>query len=353
MIDATFYRKVRVLLDKLDLVFEQDWATTKHNLDPSVIQNFVDPDASFLEPEGLNTHGQWASRDELLTAYNSVVVALMKLENSGKIASAPVSAQPAQGSAPQQAAPAQPQPAAIPPASQHSTPISVYPAASAQADLADRAPAQPVQQPAPAAQQPAAMDVQALAQQALAQQSAPSAAATPVAPSNGASPALAPSNSPKPSIPSGMPMPKPGTGPQGFPKFGGAKLTGLQPIKPVKAASTPVSEQAAEEKEKAALAANTGKVLFSSDDGKSAEQEVRKKFAHLLDGVKSETIRDFVLAEGTHTGTGKPSMIIYIPDKIWLEFAFDFAEGQRILNKYPQRDPELIEFMRSSGHKTE
>lgn len=342
MIDATFYKKVKVLLNKLDLVFEQDWANTKRNLDPSVIQHFVDPDATFLEPEGLNTNGQWQSRDELLTAYRSVVVALMKLEQSGKLASAPVSAQPAQTITSPQQAPSHHAPGL----SQHSEPVNVYPVKSGQ-ELEDRQVTPPQQVPA-AEQQLPVRDAQAIAQ--MAAEAVPSLQQPQ---SVSASSVASPSASPKPAAPSAIPMPKPGTGPQGFPKFGSAKLTGLQPIKPVKPTSDTVSEQSAAEKEKAALAANTGKVLFSTDDSKKNEQEVREKFSHLLQGVKSETIRDFILAEGTHTGTGKPSMIIYIPDRIWLEFAFDYAEGQRILNKYPQRDPELVEFMRSSGHKTE
>ena len=76
-----------------------------------------------------------------------------------------------------------------------------------------------------------------------------------------------------------------------------------------------------------------------------------EKFAHLLKGVKHEVIRNFVLAEGTNSGTGKPTIVIYTLENVWMEFAFPYEEGQRILNKYPQRDPELIEFVKSSGHK--
>ena len=39
--------------------------------------------------------------------------------------------------------------------------------------------------------------------------------------------------------------------------------------------------------------------------------------------------------------TGVQTCALPIFENIWLEFAFPYEEGLRILKKYPQRDPEL------------
>lgn len=95
---------------------------------------------------------------------------------------------------------------------------------------------------------------------------------------------------------------------------------------------------------------NSDKTKVTQDPAAIRAIACRKKFSALLKDVKSEVIRDFILAEGTNSGTGKPTIIIYTLEQIWLEFAFPYEEGSRILNKYPQRDAELIEFMKATGH---
>lgn len=97
---------------------------------------------------------------------------------------------------------------------------------------------------------------------------------------------------------------------------------------------------------------DTGKKKVVQDPAALRAIACREKFAELLNGVQSEEIRDFILAEGTNSGTGKPTIIIYTLEQIWLEFAFPYEEGSRILNKYPQRDAELIEFMKAAGHSS-
>lgn len=97
-------------------------------------------------------------------------------------------------------------------------------------------------------------------------------------------------------------------------------------------------------------APDTTKPKVAQDPAALRAIACKEKFAALLEGVNSEVIRNFILAEGTNSGTGKPTVIIYTLEQIWLEFAFPYEEGSRILNKYPQRDAELIEFMKAQGH---
>lgn len=97
---------------------------------------------------------------------------------------------------------------------------------------------------------------------------------------------------------------------------------------------------------------DTGKKKIALDPAALRAISCREKFSDLLNGVQTEEVRDFILAEGTNSGTGKPTVIIYTLEQIWLEFAFPYEEGSRILNKYPQRDAELIEFMKAAGHSS-
>lgn len=79
------------------------------------------------------------------------------------------------------------------------------------------------------------------------------------------------------------------------------------------------------------------------------DEEILEKHAALLTGVKYQRYRDFVLAEGTKSGTSAPTLIICALTDDWLEFQFPYEEGQRLLQKYPQRDQELAQLIISKS----
>lgn len=319
MSDQAFYNKVKLLLDKLDLVFHQEWDMTRDRLGKNSASDFIDPEGSFLEPEGDRGMAEWKSRDELLHAYRSTVVALMRVERA-KTGSQQLMP-PSQSTGGQNL-------------SDSSAPVSVYPAAA-------KPPGQPVPRDShhdPSVEElarAAAEDEGADEPQQRDRPSSETEKQKADLPEKGAD------RSPSASKIPAMRIPKPVTGPQGFP----SPFSKPVPIQP---ASTPAVDKPRESEDP--NRPSFGERGGASSEDADVEPEVREKFAHLLEGVKSKRIRDFILAEGTNTKTGKPSMIIHIPKRIWLEFAFDYEEGRRILNKYPQRDRELIEFMAATGH---
>lgn len=79
------------------------------------------------------------------------------------------------------------------------------------------------------------------------------------------------------------------------------------------------------------------------------DEEILEKHSALLTGVKYQRYRDFVLAEGTKSGTSAPTLIICTLTDDWLEFQFPYEEGQRLLQKYPQRDQELAQLIVSKS----
>lgn len=374
MSDTVFYNKVKTLLDQLDILFHQEWDETLGHLDKSTVEKFVDRDGTFLEPEGEGSQEDWKSRDRFLNAYRGAVVAMMRIER-GVTSSQQV----------------QPQAAETKPSRVEDTsaPVSVYPASSLLDDkTATNNPSKaPLDMPEVIAKKAEVRAIEPLSSSKPASFTEAVKGKASIVKDDGkvaggdedAEETLGlieprakaiseevvestsvdskevsldvptiPANPPKmPKMPS-MGMPKPISGPQGFPS----------PFsKPVSLTPNDVSEKPKVQKleetkggESSRLDPSTGKVVFTTDNKVDDEAEIRKKFGYLLEGVKQEKIRDFILADGINTKTGKPSMIIYTPAGIWLEFAFDFDEGKRILDKYPQRDPELIEFMKSTGH---
>jgi len=274
----------------MERVFHTEWRKTKLNLDHEMIEHFIDAKGTFFEPEGSNSIIPWTSRDELLISYRS----LLK-EFGGSIEGAGV--------------------------------VSEEAADRNYADVVNAA--------------------DHVVEEESKQQKAKSAVPNP-----------AKAEIPAP-ITSSHAIPKPQTGTQAIPGLGNVQWPGPMTAS---VAINPTSDQgfpnpfaaAVNKKEPKAPASmqgpDTGKAKVKADPAAVRAIVSKEKFAHLLKGVNHEVIRNFVLAVGTNSGTDKPTIVIYTLENIWMEFAFSYEEGQRILKKYPQRDPELIEFMKSSGH---
>lgn len=278
MSDEVLRSKVKDLLEKMERVFKTEWRKTKLNLDHEMIEHFIDPKGTFFEPEGPDTQIPWASRDELLISFRSLVE---EFEGLGESAPSSDNSKQETGS--------------------HTDAVIAAAAAEESKAIPER-------------------------------------------------PAM-----PKPKTAG---IPKPQTTSQAIPGPGTSQWPG-QMTAPI--AMQPASAQgfhnpfaeAVEKKDPkppAAMQPDNGKPKVAHDPAALRAIAAKEKFSHLLKGVQSEVIRDFILAEGTNSGTGKPTVIIYTLEQIWLEFAFPYEEGDRILKKYPQRDPELIEFMKASGH---
>lgn len=278
MSDEVLISKVKDLLEKMERVFKTEWRKTKMNLDHEMIEHFIDPKGTFFEPDGSNTQIPWASRDELLISFRSLLE-----EFSDE------------------------------------TSIDEAPSENGRTHTDDVI--------------------------------AAAAAAVPTKPQDA-----------KPVVPSPQTasIPRPQTSTQVIPGPGSAQWPG-QMTAPV--ALTPASSQgfhnpfasAVQKKDTPRGPASmkgpdNGKKKVAQDPAALRAIACREKFSSLIEGVNTEEIRDFILAEGTNSGTGKPTVIIYTLEQIWLEFAFPYEEGSRILNKYPQRDAELIEFMKAAGH---
>lgn len=124
-----------------------------------------------------------------------------------------------------------------------------------------------------------------------------------------------------------------------------AKSTPKPPPAPGSKAAPVNSQEDAtpDEQESAGGTAYRCQVTSISDD------EILATHAALLKGVKYERYRDFILAEGTNSGTGAPSLVICTLTNDWLEFQFPYEEGQRLLKKYPQRDQELTQLIISKS----
>jgi hypothetical protein len=301
MSDEVLRSKVKDLLEKMERVFHTEWRKTKLNLDHEMVEHFVDPKGTFLQPDGANTNIPWASRDELLISYK----ALLEEFGSG---------------------------------------------------VTDKVATKPAVTPENYAEVVSAIE---------AEESTGAVDSTPTSSQESAIPNPAKEGIPAP-ITSSHAIPKPQTGTQGIPGPGNVQWPGpmTAPVGINAAASTPAAAPGFPNPFAAAAAKQDppkGPAPMEGPEGAAGAslkhdpaalraKDSQKKFAHLLEGVKTEIIRDFILAEGTNSNTGKPTIIIYTLENIWLEFAFPFEEGQRILNKYPQRDPELIEFMKASGH---
>lgn len=287
MSDDVLKNKVQDLLEKMERVFHTEWRKTKLNLDHEMIEHFVDARGSFLEPEGSNAMIRWASRDELLISYRSL------LEEFG--------------------------------ASVEATGVVAETAADRSYD-----------------------DVVKTADhteegEGLKQQTAETVAPNPVKPDI------------LTSVTTSHAIPKPRTGISG-PGPGNVQwpgpMTAPVAISPASAQGFPNPfATALNNIRPASIEAPDPDLTEAINDPATIRANVSiEKFAHLLKGVNHEVIRNFVLADGTNSGTDKPTIVIYTIENIWMEFAFPYEEGQRILKKYPQRDPELIEFMKSSGH---
>ncbi|MFC4994232.1 hypothetical protein [Rubritalea tangerina] len=298
MSDDVLRNKVQDLLEKMERVFHTEWRKTKLNLDHEMIEHFIDPKGTFFEPDGPNTIIPWTSRDELLISYKSLLE-----EFGGTVEGAGIVSE----------------------------------------EVADKNYADVI----------SAADHEAEEEDEKEQQThAPSRDTQSV-------PKPVKEDIPAP-ITSSHAIPKPQTGTQAIPGPGNVQWPGpmTAPVSIGPAAGGPgfpnpfaAAVNKKEPKPPAAMQGpETGKPKVKQDPSAIRAIAAQKKFAHLLKDVKQEVIRDFILAEGTNSGTGKPTVIIYTLENIWLEFAFPFEEGQRILNKYPQRDPELIEFMKSAGH---
>lgn len=317
------------LLEKIERVFSTEWRKTKLNLDPEMIEHFVDPKGTFLAPESATAMIPWPSRDELLVTYRLLVQELHV-----------PSATPA--------VPAIPPNMVTKPVTQIIDGIDNSPLGSTievVPPIARReVPSAPIQ--APPVPQPPSVTPQPIAA-AAPQQLAPPCPPLPVGipqvmPQPTPPTKKTAADIPKPVLPSmggAGRIPGPGNMPQ-WPGIMTAPIH-LSPIGVGGAA--------------AALGGNvTTKTPTENFTPAAVEAPeitaCKSKFAHLLHGVKSEVIRNFILAEGTNTGTDKPTIIIYCIDAVWQEFAFDYDEGKRILNKYPQRDGELIDFIKVAGH---
>lgn len=296
MSEEVLKNKVKDLLEKMERVFHTEWRKTKLNLDHEMIEHFIDRRGTFFEPDGSDNNIPWTSRDELLISYRSLLE-----EFGGSLEAAGVSTEQT-------------------PVSETSPEVvkAVEAATSAQ-EVKKEAPKE-VEEDLPGPEKV---------------------------------------NIPAP-ITSSHAIPKPQTGTQAIPGPGNVQWPGPMTA-PVAIASANTQQgfpnpfaAAVNKKEPKAPAAmqgpETGKASVKADPAAIRAIAAKEKFAYLFPGVKTEIIRDFILLEGTNSGTGKPTVIIYTLESIWLEFAFPFEEGSRILNKYPQRDPELIEFMKASGH---
>ncbi|MEO1856839.1 MAG: hypothetical protein ABGY95_05675 [Rubritalea sp.] len=290
MSDDVLRSKVQDLLEKLERVFHTEWRKTMLNLDHEMIEHFVDAKGTFFEPEGANTVIPWTSRDELLISYRSLLEEFgASLEDAGKLSDK-----------------------------------------KAETDFAE-------------AVNSADHVVEEDAKEETDKVVVPNPTKSEIPAPNTSSHAIPrPHTGTQPiQLPGNVQWPGPMTAPvavvpasaQGFPNPFAAAVNKKEP-------KAPASMEGPD----------TGLAKVTSDPAAVRAIVTRKKFAHILKGVKHEVIRDFILAEATNTGTGKPTMIIYTLENIWLEFAFPYEEGLRILLKYPQRDPELIEFMKSSGH---
>lgn len=277
MSDELLRSKVKDLLEKMERVFKTEWRKTKLNLDHEMIEHFIDPKGTFFDPDGPNTQIPWASRDELLISFRSLMQ-----EFEGEVASvesSPSAVEAHTSKVIERAAEELPTPKPLMPAPTNTTSSIPRPQTTTQFIPSPNGVQWPGPMTAPISVQPASA--------------------------------------------------------QGFPNpFAAA----LQKKDPPRAPAAMVSP-----------GVSIGKV--AQDPAVIRAIACRDKFAKLLDGVKTEVIRDFILAEGSNSGTGKPTVIIYTLEQIWLEFAFPYEEGSRILNKYPQRDAELIEFMKGSGHR--
>ncbi|MFC5051922.1 hypothetical protein ACFPK9_15065 [Rubritalea spongiae] len=300
MSDEVLRSKVKDLLEKMERVFHKEWRKTKLNMDHEMVEHFVDPKGTFLQPDGVNTNIPWPSRDELLICYRSLLE-----EFAGELSEGVTAPEVTKEKSYADIV-----------SGEDSLNDSLI-ASTAESLKGDVAIPKPIQQGIPAP------------------------------------------------ITSSHAIPKPKTGTEGIPGPGNIQWPGpmTAPIGVTAAAGTPQVPKSGFHNPFAAAAAKpdtpkapapmegpSGGVSLKHDPAALRAIDCQKKFAYLLEGVKQETIRDFILAEGTNSNTGKPTIIIYTLEQIWLEFAFPYEEGQRILNKYPQRDPELIEFMKASGH---
>ncbi|MGJ8673709.1 hypothetical protein [Rubritalea sp.] len=301
MSDEVLRSKVKDLLEKMERVFDTEWRKTKLNMDHEMVEHFVDPKGSFLSPDGAHTNIPWPSRDELLISYRSLLQEL-----GGELSSAKASTQQVV----------------------ETNYADVVSALEAEHDT------ESVELTSPVKKNELADKISDIP--------GPQAMPAPITSSHA--------------------IPKPNTGTQGIPGPGNIQWPGPMTA-PVgvnaAAASAPKGfpnpfTQAALKKDEpkgpAPMEGPAGGSSLKHDPAALRAIDSKKKFAYLLEGVKQETVRDFILAEGTNSNTGKPTVIIYTLEQIWLEFAFPYEEGQRILTKYPQRDPELIEFMKASGH---
>ncbi len=292
MSDDVLRNKVQDLLEKMERVFHTEWRKTKLNLDHEMIEHFIDAKGSFLVPEGPGSAIPWAGRDELLVSYRSLLADFSSIldadaDATGKEAEA-----------------------------ERSYADVVNSADQVVADVTEQIEVKPVV------------------------------------------PDPVKANIPAP-LTSSHAIPRPQTGTQAIPGPGNVQwpgpMTAPVAIGPASSQGFPNPFAAAVNKKEPKPPASmqgpdTGKAMVKADPEAVRAIVSREKFSHLLEGVDSKEIRNFILAEGKNSGTGKPTLIIYTLENIWLEFAFPYEEGLRILTKYPQRDPELIEFMKSSGH---
>lgn len=288
MSEEALRQKVIDLLERMERVFQTEWRKTKLNLDPEMIEHFVDPKGSFLTPESSTATIPWPSRDELLLSYRSLRAEVFGAD----AATAATAASPASSSvATSSGSPVVPQASSVIPTTPGQVP---------------RQTSRDIPKPQTSAQS-------------------------------------LPSPFPGNKVPQQMPVQWPGpmTAPLSISPASALafqQVAGSQPVKPP------------------SVSAKAPAPMSPSGQTKPANTEpehilqAKEKFGHLIEGVQYEIIRDFILADGANSGTGKPSVIIHTKHLIWLEFAFDYAEGKRILVKYPQRDAELIEFMKASGH---
>ena len=295
MSDDVLRNKVQDLLEKMERVFHTEWRKTKLNLDHEMIEHFIDAKGSFLVPEGPGSAIPWAGRDALLVSYRSLLADFSSILDDDD-------------------------------------------GAGQEADVGSEA-------------ERSYADVVNAADQMVANVTE-QIVVKPVVPD----PVKA--NIPAP-LTSSQAIPRPQTGTQAIPGPGNAQwpgpMTAPVAIGPASSQGFPNPFAAAVNKKDPKPPAsmqgpNTGRTTLKADPEAVRAIVSREKFSHLLEGVNSKDIRNFILAEGTNSGTGKPTLIIYTLENIWLEFAFPYEEGLRILTKYPQRDTELIEFMKSSGH---
>lgn len=306
MTDEILRSHVKELLERIERVFSTEWRKTKLNLDPDMIEHFVDPKGTFLTPESSTAMIPWPSRDELLVTYRRLVEELHLPSATPDVQAVPphtvtnVVSQIVGDIAPRAVLPTVEAVPPIPPRVDTESPMQAPPVPKHHFIPEPPMPPEPPQ----------------AAPQAFPPQAAPKK--------------LTANDIPKPVFPSmggSGKLPSPGIMPQ-WPGI----VTASIPLMP---STPPMSAEMATP----AINNEPPEITFC-----------KNKFAHLLNGVKFEVIRNFILAEATNTGMDKPTIIIYCIDAVWQEFAFDYDEGKRILNKYPQRDGELIEFIKVAGH---